>query len=59
MTPVPKKLSPQQVLAWRRSMARGNGAAKSGAHAAASGAGAHFRDGTNATSLSRTARGVS
>ena len=57
MTPVPKNLSPQQRLAWRRAMARGTSpytAAK-----LAAGKYGYRRDGTDANSLDRATRGVS
>lgn len=54
MTPVPKNLSPQQRLAWRRAMARGASPYRAAKLAAGKyGAG---RDGGNAQSLSRVTR---
>jgi hypothetical protein len=54
MTPVPKNLSPQGRLNWRRSIARGMSPYR--AAATSGGKPVRFRDGSNATSLSRVTR---
>lgn len=55
MTPVPKNLSPQGVLAWRRAIARGTSPYTAGSNAQ-SGYGM-YPDGTDETSLDRHING--